>query len=71
VLLFVATIPIAIVANASRVTITGIMSQIKPELAEGFFHETTGIVIFFVALLLLILFHKLTTRALTLLSARR
>lgn len=71
VVLFVATVPIAIVANASRVTITGIMTQIKPELAEGFFHETTGIVIFFVALLLLILFHRLTTRALTLLSARR
>ncbi len=58
VLLFLATIPIAIVANGSRVTLTGIISQIKPELAEGFFHESTGWVIFMLALLILILFHQ-------------
>jgi exosortase len=69
--LFLGTIPIAIVANASRVTITGVMSQIKPELAEGFFHETTGIVIFFVALLLLVLVHRVTVRASKIVSARR
>jgi exosortase len=71
VVLFAATIPIAIVANASRVTITGVMSQIKPELAEGFFHETTGIVIFFAALFLLVFFHRLTLRTVKLLSAWR
>src|SRR5690242_17095080 len=38
VILFVATVPIAIVANASRVTLTGLLTEIKPELAEGFFH---------------------------------
>ncbi len=59
VLLFLATIPIAIVANGSRVTLTGLISQIKPELAEGFFHESTGWVIFMLALLILILFHQL------------
>lgn len=69
--LFLATIPIAIVANASRVTFTGIMTQIKPEYAEGFFHESTGIVIFFVALLLLILFHRVMTRLVRLAEARR
>jgi exosortase len=58
VLLFLATIPIAIVANGSRVTLTGIISQIKPELAEGFFHESTGWVIFMLALLILLLFHQ-------------
>jgi exosortase len=71
VVLFVATIPIAIVANASRVTMTGIMTQVKPEYAEGFFHESTGIVIFFVALLLLVLFHQAITRLLKFRSARR
>ena len=71
VVLFMATIPIAIVANASRVTFTGIMTQVKPEYAEGFFHESTGIVIFFVALLLLLLFHRVITRLLKLLDARR
>ncbi len=63
VLLFLATIPIAIVANGSRVALTGIISQIKPELAEGFFHESTGWVIFMLALLIMILFHQLIRRA--------
>ena len=43
VVLFFSTIPIAIVANASRVTMTGIMTQMKAELAEGFFHEARGL----------------------------
>ena len=64
VLLFLATIPIAIVANGIRVTLTGIISQIKPELAEGFFHESTGWVIFMMALLILILFHQVVRRVL-------
>lgn len=58
VVLFLSTIPIAILANGSRVTLTGIISQIKPELAEGFFHESTGWVIFMIALFTLILFHQ-------------
>ncbi|MBZ5724741.1 MAG: exosortase [Acidobacteriia bacterium] len=62
VLLFLATIPIAIVANASRVTLTGVISQWKPELAEGFFHESTGWVIFMIALVILILFHQALAR---------
>jgi len=61
--LFLSTIPIAIVANGSRVTVTGIMSQIKPELAEGLFHESTGWVIFMVALAILIVFHQILNRA--------
>jgi exosortase len=56
--LFLATVPIAIVANASRVTLTGIMTQVKPELAEGAFHTASGWVIFMVALAILILFHQ-------------
>jgi len=63
VLLFVATIPIAILANGSRITVTGILSQIKPELAEGFFHESTGWVIFMIAFAILIGFHYLARRA--------
>ena len=56
--LFLSTIPIAIIANGSRVTVTGILSQIKPELAEGLFHESTGWVIFLVALVILVIFHR-------------
>jgi exosortase len=65
--LFVATVPIAIVANASRVTVTGIITEWKPELAEGFFHTAQGWVIFMVSLLSLILLHQ----ALMLLPGRR
>lgn len=60
--LFLATVPIAIVANASRVTLTGIISEWKPELAEGFFHTAQGWVIFMVSLFLLIAFHQALTR---------
>jgi exosortase len=61
-LLFLATIPIAIVANASRVTLTGVLTEYRPELAEGFFHEFEGWVIFMVALAILIVFHLLVAR---------
>jgi exosortase len=56
--LLAATVPIAILANAARVTITGIMSEIDPELAHGFFHTASGWVIFMIALVLLVLFHQ-------------
>lgn len=59
VVLFLSTIPIAILANGSRVTVTGILSQIRPELAEGFFHESTGWILFIISLGLLIVFHRL------------
>src|SRR5579883_951472 len=69
--LFFATIPIAIVANGSRVTVTGLLSQFKPELAEGFFHESTGWVIFMIALGILVAFHQVLTRAAHLMASRR
>jgi exosortase len=58
-LLFISTVPIAIVTNGARVTLTGILSQIKPELAAGFFHESTGWVVFMLALAVLVLFHRI------------
>jgi exosortase len=56
--LFFATIPIAIFANGMRVTITGILSEIKPEYAEGTFHTMEGWVIFMVALAALLVVHQ-------------
>jgi exosortase len=56
--LFVVTIPIAIIANASRVTMTGLLMEFKRELAEGFFHSAEGWVIFMIALTALIAFHQ-------------
>jgi exosortase len=60
--LFLTTIPIAIIANGSRVTFTGILSQIRPDLAEGFFHESTGMVIFLVAAVILFVVHQALIR---------
>lgn len=57
--LFFATVPVAILANAGRVTLTGILYEVRPELAEGFFHESTGMVIFFAGAVILMVFHKL------------
>ena len=56
--LLIATIPIAIIANSARVTLTGVFSEIDPSLAEGFFHEAEGWVIFLVALVMLVLVHQ-------------
>src|ERR1051326_1435665 len=69
--LFLSTIPIAIIANGSRVTITGLITQVKAELAEGFFHEAQGWVIFMVGLGLLILWHQLINRTTRFVEARR
>jgi exosortase len=56
--LLIATIPIAIIANSARVTLTGLFSEINPALAEGFFHEAEGWVIFVVALVILVVVHQ-------------
>ena len=57
--LLIATIPIAIIANASRVALTGILTEINPELADGVFHMMEGWVIFLVAGIMLFMTHKL------------
>ena len=71
VVLFFSTIPIAMLANASRVTLTGILTEYKPEYAEGFFHTAQGWVIFMVALAILIAFHQIMNRGYRLLHDRR
>jgi exosortase len=60
--LFLSTIPIAIVANSGRVTLTGVIAQFKPELAEGLFHEVQGWVIFMVAFAILAVLHQVLVR---------
>jgi exosortase len=59
VVLFAATVPIAILANAGRVTVTGILADYKPEYAHGIMHSASGLVIFMVALVFLGAFHQL------------
>lgn len=56
------TAPIAIFANAMRVTLTGLFSEVNPELAQGLFHTFEGWVVFMVALVLLILAHQVVDR---------
>jgi exosortase len=70
VVLFLSTVPIAIAANAGRVAFTGVISQFKPELAEGWFHEAQGGVIFMIALAILVALHQLIIRASNLLDRR-
>lgn len=60
--LFLCTIPIAIAANAGRVTLTGLMSEIRPDLATGLPHEMSGWVIFMIALAMLIFVHQLISK---------
>ncbi len=60
--LFFSTIPIAILANAGRVTLTGVFANFNPALAEGLFHEGEGWVIFMVAFAILAVFHQVLAR---------
>ncbi|HUO31063.1 MAG TPA: exosortase [Bryobacteraceae bacterium] len=71
VVLFLSTIPIAIIANASRVTLTGVLTEYKPELAEGFFHTASGWVIFMVALGIMIVVHQILQRGYHFLQRRQ
>jgi exosortase len=57
--LLAATVPIAIIANAGRVTLTGVMSEINPELAHGLIHTASGWVIFMFALVILVITHQI------------
>jgi exosortase len=60
--LLIATVPIAIAANAARVTITGILWQYRPEWAQGAFHLLEGWVLFLVAFALMVVTHGLLNR---------
>jgi exosortase len=55
--LLIGTIPIAILANAGRVTVTGMLSGVDTSLAEGLPHLIEGFIIFVIALVMLFLLH--------------
>jgi len=57
--LIAATVPIAIACNAARITLTGILTEYKPDIAEGAYHAFEGWVIFMFELLTLLAFHRL------------
>ena len=57
--LALASIPIAVVANALRIVGTGLLVQYwDPDKAEGFFHAFSGWLIFVVSLLMLFVLHQ-------------
>jgi len=60
--LLISTVPIAIVCNAARITLTGILTQYKPEIAEGAYHAFEGWVIFMLELVVLLGFHRVLSR---------
>jgi exosortase len=59
VILAVAALPIAVLANSLRIVGTGLLVQYwDPDKAEGFFHTFSGWMIFVVSLVLLFLVHR-------------
>jgi exosortase len=63
VVLALASIPIAVIANSLRIVGTGLLVQYwDPEKAEGFFHAFSGWLIFVVSLSLLFLLHRTLQR---------
>lgn len=61
--LLAATVPIAICANGIRVAVTGWMSEINVNLARGAYHEMEGYIVFVVALVALVVVHRLINLA--------
>jgi exosortase len=60
VLLALASIPIAVIANTARITGTGLCVQYwDPDKAMGFFHEFSGWVMFVISFMCLYLVHRL------------
>jgi exosortase len=59
IVLFLLTVPIAIGCNAARVTLTGVLTQYSPDIAEGAYHTFEGWVIFMVELVVLLGAHRL------------
>jgi exosortase len=57
--LLIATVPIAIAANGIRVAITGLLSEVNTKLAQGAYHEMEGYIVFAVALVALLVTHRM------------
>ncbi len=56
------TIPVAILANASRVALTGILGEYDQQLAEGLFHSFSGWAIFVFGIAILMVIHAAISR---------
>lgn len=64
IILFLSAIPFAILLNIVRLSSTAVLSKyFGPEIAQGFLHEASGILVFMLALILLYYFNKLLSKA--------
>jgi exosortase len=61
-LLFLAAIPSAILINAIRITLTGVLGKINPAWTKGTVHDITGWVCFAIGFLLVLLVYWLANR---------
>lgn len=61
-LLVAATVPIAIAANAARVTLMGFIGEYRVDLVQGFMHLAEGWVMFMLAAAALVTLHRLVNR---------
>lgn len=61
-LLLAATVPIAIAANAARVTLMGVLSEYQADFAYGAFHLLEGWGLYLAALALLVVVHQILRR---------
>lgn len=57
--LLAAAFPIAVLANSSRIVLTGILGEYDPRLAEGFFHGMSGWAVFVIAIVMLAVTERL------------
>jgi exosortase len=57
--LLAAAFPIAVLANSSRIVLTGILGEYDPRLAEGFFHGMSGWAVFVIAIVMLAITERL------------
>ncbi|HLG95795.1 MAG TPA: exosortase/archaeosortase family protein [Bryobacteraceae bacterium] len=63
--LLAATVPIAIAANAARVTLMGLLGEYRAGWSQGFPHLAEGWFLFATALTLVVLFHRAVDRCLS------
>ena len=62
-IIFISVVPIAIFANIFRICLTGLIAyKWGAEKAEGFFHEFSGIVLFFITVLFLMLLTRILSK---------